>query len=151
MTITTEQAVALAETHMEAMLKRGAAIRSIEFTVTGLTEMLNDNEQQIRSDERQRLAEQSGVMPRVTIESIDGREIPFCRPKEVREALAKMQAKLDFQTKAWAKEHQECIDLQARVEQLERVLDNCKGNINPERGYAEELEAEIDAALKGQQ
>jgi DNA polymerase-1 len=44
MTITVEQAVALAEEHMDSMTKRGTEIRYIEFTVEGLTAMLNDHD-----------------------------------------------------------------------------------------------------------
>lgn len=31
---------------------------------------------------------------------------------------------------------------------LLEVLENCIGNINPERGFADELEAEINAAIR---
>lgn len=35
----------------------------------------------------------------------------------------------------------------ARVAELEKVLEECSGNINPERGFADELEAEITKVL----
>lgn len=37
--------------------------------------------------------------------------------------------------------------LAGRVEELEKVLEECSGNINPERGFADELEAEITKVL----
>lgn len=36
---------------------------------------------------------------------------------------------------------------QAVIEQMREVLDNVKGNINHERGYCDELEAEVEHAL----
>lgn len=144
--MTNEQAVALAQDHNAEIYKHpDLPFKWVRFTDAKLTSMLTDHEQQVI----QRLAEQSGVMPKTWIgqlyfcnkcgytglaSSHDGcnyaaAEAPRYTETMVREALAKMQARV-----YWLERHKEMLldarehawtvakNLQARVEQLERAL-----------------------------
>ena len=91
------RAVALAGEHGFPIGKVSGAIYPSGTEITAeLTAMLNDNEQQVI----QRLAEQTGVMPK----ECDGLHAGMCHASEVREAIANMQA---------------------RVLQLERDIESC--------------------------
>lgn len=65
----------------------------------------------------------------------------FANPHEAMAWLAEMHMELGVSNAAMA-----------RLVNLEKILEECSDNINPERGFAEELEAEIRSVLnKGEQ